>query len=71
MRYIVDRIEGHIAVLERDDLVFIDVPLSELPREVKAGDCLERVDGMWAFDRKRTKERRSRLEQLMKAAFVR
>lgn len=31
MRYIVDRIEGGVAVLERDDLAFEDVSLSELP----------------------------------------
>lgn len=58
MRYIVDRIEGDIAVLERDDLTFEDVPLSELPAGTRAHDCLELEGGEWRIDGQRTVQRK-------------
>lgn len=63
MRYIVDRIEGEIAVLERDDLAFVDVPLSELPGGVRQHDCLEEAGGTWRIDPERTSERKRRMEE--------
>lgn len=69
MRYIVDRIEGGVAVLERDDLEFVDVPLSVLPEGVRQHDCLEEDGGAWRIDRDRTAERKRRVEERMRRLF--
>lgn len=68
--YTVDRIEdGGIARLEREDLVFIDVKLSELPEGTAQGDCLVEHDGEWRLDPEETALRRARIAQKMKAVF--
>lgn len=69
MRYIVDRVEGDVAVLERDDLEIVDVPLSELPEGVRQHDCLEEDGGAWRIDRDRTAERKRRIEEKMRKLF--
>ena len=69
MRYIVDRIEGGVAVLERDDLELVDVPLSELPEGVRQHDCLEEDGGSWRMDLDRTSERKRRIEEKMRRLF--
>lgn len=69
MRYIVDRVEGDVAVLERDDLAFEDVPLTELPEGTRAHDCLELEGGEWRYDPQRTERRkaaaRERIDNLL------
>lgn len=40
-RYIIDRIEGSLAVLEREDDEFITMPIDDLPAGSKQHDCLE------------------------------
>lgn len=69
MRYIVDRIEGDVAVLERDDLAFEDVPLSELPEGTAQHDCLECEGGTWRIDRERTEERKRTIAEKMARLF--
>lgn len=69
MRYIVDRIEGGVAVLERDDLAFEDVPLSELPAGTVRHDCLELEGGVWRIDRERTEERKRLVAEKMRGLF--
>lgn len=69
MRYIVDRIEGGVAVLERDDLAFEDVPLSELPEGTAQHDCLEFEGGTWRIDRERTEERKRTIAVKMARLF--
>lgn len=69
MRYIVDRVEGDVAVLERDDLELVDVPLSKLPEGVGRHDCLEEEGGAWWIDRDRTAERKRRIEEKMRRLF--
>lgn len=68
-RYIVDRIEGEMAVLEREDRSFEDVPLSELPAGVQRHDCLTHDDGTWSIDRARTAERKQQSEDLFHSLF--
>lgn len=65
MRYIVDRIEGDIAVLERDDLTFEDVPLSELPAGTRAHDCLELEGWEWRIDSRRTEARERMMREML------
>lgn len=69
MRYIVDRIEGDVAVLERDDLAFEDVPLSDLPEGTAQHDCLELERGAWRIDRERTEERKRLIAEKMRSLF--
>lgn len=66
-RYIVDRIEGALAVLESDDMAYHDAPVADLPEGVKRGDCLEREGDSWRIDEVRTEERRVRLEKLRRS----
>lgn len=69
MRYIVDRLEGDVAVLERDDLKFVDVPLSRLPEGVRQHDCLVEKDGEWQLDPDRTEARKRRIDKKMRDLF--
>jgi len=61
MRYIVDRIEGSLAVCEREDGGFEDIPLEQLPKGAREGSVLLVQDGAWALDLQAEKERRKRL----------
>ena len=70
VRYIVDRVEGEIAVCERDDLKFFDISLVELPQDVKAGDCLVLSDGVWSVDVDETATRRQRIGKKMRDLFI-
>lgn len=70
VRYIVDRIEGDIAVCERDDMRFFDIPLDKLPDGLKAGDCLVFEKDEWRIDREETEGRKKRIEEKMKALFI-
>lgn len=44
MKAVVDRIENDFAVVELEDGKFINIPLSELPIEVKEGSVIEFLD---------------------------
>ena len=69
MRYIVDRLEGGFAVLERDDLALVNVPLHDLPEGVCQHDCLVREGGEWLVDHERTIERKRCIEEKMRKLF--
>lgn len=66
-RFIVDRFEGDIAVLEAADASFLDVPATELPEGVKRGDSLVREEGAWRVDAETTEGRWKRLEELRRS----
>lgn len=57
---IVDRIENGIAVIEREDGNFFELPLSELPESVQDGSVLIANCEGYALDNLATKERRIR-----------
>ena len=61
MQYIIDRIEGGLAVCERADGILVHVPLQELPHGVREGSVLHTRDGACEPDLQAEKERRSRL----------
>lgn len=69
MRYIVDSIEEGIALLERDDMTFLEIGVGELPEGTKQHDCLICEDGIWSVDRERTESRKRMLEQKTKSLF--
>ena len=69
--YCIDRIEdvedGNIAVVECPDLEFRDIPVSELPRGVKEGDCLKKnTNGEWIIDDEEKKRRLKRINAKLK-----
>lgn len=47
MRVVVDRIEGQSAVIKFPDHTTKDVPLNELPNELKPGDCFLYSNGLY------------------------
>jgi len=69
MHYIVDRIEGGLAVCEREDGAFEDIPLCQLPKGVRDGSMLVREDGAWALDLRAERERRKRLFEKQEGLF--
>ncbi len=69
MRYVIDRIEDRVAVLQDDKGHSFDVDMSVLPSDATAGDVLQMIDGRYEHDRDETKARRDRiyrLEQLLR-----
>ena len=67
---IVERIEGGVAVCETAE-GRRELPLTELPAEVREGDCLIRVDGAWKIHREETLRRRQRNHSRTAALFRR
>ncbi|MDO5358022.1 MAG: DUF3006 domain-containing protein [Slackia faecicanis] len=70
-RYIIDRIENGLAVLEREDGEFITMPTGDLPIGSQQHDCLECEKGCWAIDEKRTAERKAQLRSRLDSLFGR
>lgn len=66
MKWIVDRIEGHLAVCEKPDKSMENIELDQLPSGVKAGDVLTEKNGVFKIDSDETKQRKERINSLMK-----
>jgi hypothetical protein len=61
----IDRIEGDIAVCEKEDLSTVDIPLARLPKGVKPGNVLVfHDDGSFSIDEEEESRRRKRLFEL-------
>lgn len=69
MLVIVDRIEGQLAVLEFPDRTTKDVPLNELPNDLKPGDCFLYSDGRYVPAPEETARRRAKINELMKSMW--
>jgi len=61
MRYIIDRIEGGLAVCEKEDGSLENISLRALPRGVREGSVLISDNGAWTLDLQAENERRKRL----------
>ena len=57
MRYIIDRIEGNIAVCEDENGKMIEVDILKLPQNIKEGDCIKLENSKYVKDEKYTEER--------------
>lgn len=67
MIYIIDRFEGTYAVCECEDKSMIDIPIADLPAEVKEGLKVEKTaDGYKIVDNSDDKER---IEKKFKSLF--
>ena len=68
-RYIVDRVENNIAVLEKDDLSHIEIQVSEIAFEVKEGNVLLFENGKFVLDEAYEAERRRKIFEKQKNIF--
>ena len=69
MLVILDRIEGQFAVIEFPDRTTKDVPLNELPRELKPGDCFWYRNGSYVPAPEETVKRQAKMNELMKSMW--
>jgi len=69
MLVIVDRIEGQLAVIEFPDRTTKDVPLNELPKELKPGDCFWYRNGHYVVAPEETIKRKAVIIELMKSMW--
>ncbi|MCL1951869.1 MAG: DUF3006 domain-containing protein [Oscillospiraceae bacterium] len=69
MQYIIDRIEGGLAVCEREDSALENIPLCQLPEGVREGSVLVLRDGAWVLDLQAEQERRARLFERQEGLF--
>lgn len=66
----IDRIEGDIAVCEREDMTTFDILISELPADIKVGNVLIIADdGSMSIDKEEEERRRDRIFNLYKDIF--
>ena len=61
----IDRLEERVAVCEDDNRQRREIPLVDLPEDVKEGDVLCRVDGRYRVDNRETERRRERNRKLL------
>lgn len=69
MKYIIDRFEGDIAVLEKGENEFSEVEKFTLPPDAKEGDCLIFKDGKYYKDENETKRLKTEIDALMNDLF--
>lgn len=69
VKYIVDRIEGNIAVLEDDDKETINVLIDILPEGIKEGTILEHIKDKFIIDKKSTNRRKEKFDKMMDDLF--
>jgi hypothetical protein len=60
LKYIIDRFEGDLAVVEIEEGVFTNIPKIALPKEAKEGDIID-----VSVDNNETEQRRKNIEKLM------
>ena len=66
----VDRFEGEFAICEnRETGDFIDIPLSELPENVKEGSILKFENGNYILDVEATRKKQEEIKNLVDNLF--
>ncbi len=68
--YVIDRIEGSIAILVRDSGEKMEVPLSGLPSGAHEGSCLRPCEHGFTLDEGEEVTRKRRIERKLNALFV-
>ncbi|NLL72763.1 MAG: DUF3006 domain-containing protein [Clostridiales bacterium] len=69
-KYIVDRFEGDYAICEDQHNIFVNIRKSNLPSDVKEGDCLiMKDDGSFALDIDESKARIQNISKKLKNLF--
>lgn len=71
MKYIIDRFEYDMAILEGDDGIMFDVPRSLVAKDAKEGDCLILAgDDTYIIDESATASRKENIDNLIDDLFV-
>lgn len=71
MNYIIDRLEGKMAVCETECKEMISIPRNLLPSQVKEGDIIREEEGRFFADEAATRDRRDKIRRKMEALFER
>ena len=69
MFYIVDRIEKNIIVVEDQNGNIINLNKNKVNGQIKEGDCLREENEKFFLDTEKTKERKIKIEKLMKGMW--
>lgn len=69
MRYIIDRLEEDLAVCENEQKEMITIPRGTLPRELKEGDVVNELDGVFSLDEEETNNRRRKMRKKLLDLF--
>ena len=69
MKGIIDRFEEDIAVIELENNEFIDINISDLPKNISTGDVIELLDGKINLCIDETKHKKQAIEDLMDELF--
>lgn len=64
--YIIDRIEGDYVVCETSDGFMIDIKSNKIHGDFKEGDVLLEEEGFFKISEELTKERREKIEDIIK-----
>lgn len=67
---IVDRITEGFAVCEQPDKTTIHIPLTQLPAEIKEGDCLQKTEDAYTIDTEQTTLRRQQNQALFRSLLA-
>jgi len=65
----VDRIVSNIAICYDEHERKIELPLSELPEQIREGDMLILCNGRYQIDKTATEQRRAQLNRLQRQVF--
>ncbi len=69
MKYIVDRIENHLAICEDESQNMIDIELSLLPKNIKEGSIIYYSNGKYKIDKKEEKKRIEIIKKKMESIW--
>lgn len=69
MKYVIDRFEEDMAVLQREDGEIINVEISNLPKSAKESDCLKGGKNGYELDEKKTASTKKEIDDLVNALF--
>ena len=64
-KLIVDRFEDGVAVCEQADRTMLEIPLAQLPADVREGDVLRCEGALYVIDREETQARAHRIREKM------
>lgn len=70
MTYTIDRIEECLAVCENSEGNTVNIPLSDLPDNVREGDILRKTDDGFEICADETAERRKKMAKLQSSIFT-
>lgn len=65
MKYILDRFEDSLALLEAEDQTLLQIPRTELPPDAREGCVLYQADGVWSLLPEETRDNARRIRTKM------